>query len=269
VRFGSEGSDRAFVAQPSWIGRRNDRLRFTLFSGLAEPAPPGQGKGGVVDGETPPFSPADSTIECRRRKEEGRFSAARRFMKLIVGLGNPGEKYAATRHNVGFWVIDRLAERWQIPVQQSKWKGLTGSGRVMGEHVVLLKPMTYMNLSGESVRPACDWLKCDIGDLVVLYDDMDLPLGQLRLRKKGSSGGHRGMQSLIHHLETQEFKRIKIGIGRPETPMSVPDYVLSPFTREERPLIEDAVEKAAEAVHQWVVSTFDEAMNRFNRRGAG
>ena len=190
-------------------------------------------------------------------------------MKLIVGLGNPGEKYAATRHNVGFWVIDRLAERWQIPVNQSKWKGLTGSGRVMGERVVLLKPMTYMNLSGESVRPACDWLKCDIEDVAVICDDLDLPPGQLRLRKKGSSGGHRGLESLIEHLGTNEFKRVRIGIGHPADRMPVVDYVISPFTREERPLIEEAVERAAEAIHQWVVSTFDEAMNRFNRRGAG
>jgi PTH1 family peptidyl-tRNA hydrolase len=195
--------------------------------------------------------------------------AARFFMKLIVGLGNPGEKYAATRHNVGFWVIDRLAERWQIPVNQSKWKGLTGSGRVMGERVVLLKPMTYMNLSGESVRPACDWLKCDIEDVAVVCDDLDLPPGQLRLRKKGSSGGHRGLESLIEHLGTNEFKRVRIGIGHPAGRMPVVDYVISPFTREERPLIEETVERAAEAIHQWVVSTFDEAMNRFNRRGTG
>ncbi|MFS8513121.1 MAG: aminoacyl-tRNA hydrolase [Planifilum fulgidum] len=190
-------------------------------------------------------------------------------MKLIVGLGNPGEKYAATRHNVGFWVIDRLAERWQIPVRQNRWKGLAGSGLVMGERVVLLKPMTYMNLSGESVRPALDWLKCDIEEMAVICDDLDLPPGQLRLRKKGSSGGHRGLQSLIDHLGTNGFKRIRIGIGRPAGRMPVADYVVSPFTREELPLIEEAVERAAEAIHQWVVSTFDEAMNRFNRRGAG
>ncbi len=191
------------------------------------------------------------------------------MMKLIVGLGNPGEKYAATRHNVGFWVIDRLAERWQIPVRQNRWKGLAGSGLVMGERVVLLKPMTYMNLSGESVRPALDWLKCDIEDLAVVCDDLDLPPGTLRLRKKGSSGGHRGLQSLIDHLGTNEFKRVRIGIGHPAGRMPVVDYVLSPFTREERPSIEEAVERAAEAIHQWVVSDFDQAMNRFNRRGAG
>jgi PTH1 family peptidyl-tRNA hydrolase len=191
------------------------------------------------------------------------------LMKLIVGLGNPGEKYAATRHNVGFWVIDRLAERWQIPVRQNRWKGLAGSGLVMGERVVLLKPMTYMNLSGESVRPALDWLKCDIEDLAVVCDDLDLPPGTLRLRKKGSSGGHRGLQSLIDHLGTNEFKRVRIGIGHPAGRMPVVDYVLSPFTREERPSIEEAVERAAEAIHQWVVSDFDQAMNRFNRRGAG
>lgn len=188
-------------------------------------------------------------------------------MKLIVGLGNPGEKYAMTRHNVGFWVIDRLAERWRIPVQQKKWKGLTGSGQVMGERVILLKPMTYMNLSGESVRPACDWLKCDIGELAVICDDLDLPLGQLRLRKKGGSGGHRGLQSLIDHLGTSEFKRVRIGIGRPSGQIPVSDFVLSPFTPEERPLIEEAVERAAEAIHHWMGSTFEEAMNRFNRSG--
>lgn len=170
---------------------------------------------------------------------------------------------------MGFWVIDRLAERWQISMNQSKWKGLTGSGRVMGERVVLLKPMTYMNLSGESVRPACDWLKCDIEDVAVVCDDLDLPPGQLRLRKKGSSGGHRGLESLIEHLGTNEFKRVRIGIGHPAGRMPVVDYVISPFTREERPLIEETVERAAEAIHQWVVSTFDEAMNRFNRRGTG
>ncbi len=190
-------------------------------------------------------------------------------MKLIVGLGNPGEKYAATRHNVGFWVIDRLAERWQIPVRQNRWKGLAGSGLVMGERVVLLKPMTYMNLSGESVRPALDWLKCDIEDLAVVCDDLDLPPGTLRLRKKGSSGGHRGLQSLLDHLGPNEFKRVRIGIGHPAGRMRVVDYVLSPFTREERPSIEEAVERAVEAIHQWVVSDFDQAMNRFNRRGAG
>lgn len=184
-------------------------------------------------------------------------------MKLIVGLGNPGKKYENTRHNIGFWVIDRLSEQWGIPLSKEKWKGMVGEGIVDGEKVVLLKPMTFMNLSGESVRPAMDWLKLSIEDLVVIYDDMDLPLGQVRLRLKGSAGGHNGMKSIIAHLGTDQFKRIKLGIGRPIS-ISVPDYVLSNFSADEMPFAKDASERGAKAVNTWVEESFLMAMNKYN-----
>jgi PTH1 family peptidyl-tRNA hydrolase len=187
-------------------------------------------------------------------------------MKIIVGLGNPGIKYALTRHNIGFWVIDELSRVWGIPVQKEKWKAEVGEGIVEGEKVILIKPLTYMNLSGESVRPAVEWLKADLEDLCVVYDDLDLPPGKIRLRLKGSSGGHNGMKSIIQHLGTDEFKRIKIGIGRPEGGMSVPDYVLSPFKKEEEEVIADAVSRAAQAIDRWVKSNFQEAMNVYNIR---
>ncbi|MGA8942992.1 MAG: aminoacyl-tRNA hydrolase [Thermoactinomyces sp.] len=187
-------------------------------------------------------------------------------MKLVVGLGNPGIKYAKTRHNIGFWVIDRLSEKWGIPVNREKWRGVTGEGFVHGEKVVLLKPMTYMNLSGESVRAAVDWLKIDLDDLCVIYDDLDLPPGQIRLRLKGSSGGHNGMKSIIRHLGTDQFKRIKLGIGHPAGKRPVIDHVLSSFSKEELEQITDAVDRAKDAVDKWVETNFSQAMNQYNLR---
>jgi len=186
-------------------------------------------------------------------------------MKVIVGLGNPGMKYALTRHNIGFWVIDELSRRWGIPVTKEKWKAEVGEGMVRGEKVILMKPLTYMNLSGESVRPAMDWLKADLAELCVIYDDLDLSPGRIRLRLKGSSGGHNGMKSLIQHLGTDEFKRVKIGIGRPERgKQTVPDYVLSPFAKNELDLMHEAVSKAADAMETWLDHPFLEVMNRYN-----
>ncbi|MBA4601250.1 aminoacyl-tRNA hydrolase [Thermoactinomyces mirandus] len=187
-------------------------------------------------------------------------------MKLVVGLGNPGMKYANTRHNIGFFVIDRLSEKWGIPVNKEKWRGETGEGFVYGEKVVLLKPMTYMNLSGESVRSAVDFLKIDLEEVCVIYDDLDLPPGQIRLRLKGSSGGHNGMKSIIHHLGTDQFKRIKLGIGRPPGKMSVINYVLSSFDKEELEQIADAAGRAADAVDKWLETNFLLAMNQYNSR---
>lgn len=187
-------------------------------------------------------------------------------MKLVVGLGNPGFKYAKTRHNIGFWVIDHLGEKWGIPVNREKWRGEVGEGFVHGEKVILLKPMTYMNLSGESVRAAVDWLKLDLDEICVIYDDLDLPPGQIRLRLKGSSGGHNGMKSIIQHLGTDQFKRIKLGIGRPSGKMTVINYVLSSFNKEELEPITDAVDRAKDAVDKWVQNDFSQAMNYYNLR---
>lgn len=184
---------------------------------------------------------------------------------MIIGLGNPGIKYALTRHNVGFWLIDVLAERWGISVKKEKWKSLVGEGVIQGEKVILIKPQTYMNLSGEAVRPAIDYLKADIEDICVVYDDLDLPPGKIRLRLKGSSGGHNGMKSIIHHLGTDQFKRVKIGIGRPERgQQSIPDYVLSPFAKEELDIIHESVSKVADAMETWLKYPFLEVMNRYN-----
>lgn len=185
-------------------------------------------------------------------------------MKLIVGLGNPGLKYAQTRHNVGFFAIDRLSEAWGIPMNTHKWEADVGEGHLRGEKVMLCKPQTYMNRSGMAVRPIVDYFNFDIDDIVLIYDDLDLPPGRIRLRLKGSAGGHNGMKSVIQHLGTDHFKRIRIGIGRPEPPRSVTDYVLRPFAKDEEELVADALDRVVEAINCWTDSTFLEAMNRYN-----
>ncbi|USG65908.1 aminoacyl-tRNA hydrolase [Brevibacillus ruminantium] len=185
-------------------------------------------------------------------------------MKVIVGLGNPGKKYEDTRHNAGFMAIDKINDKWGIPVQQNKFRALVGEGRIDGEKVLLVKPQTYMNLSGESIAEILKFYKLGPEDVVVIYDDLDLPPGQLRLREKGSAGGHNGIKSLIMHMGTQDFNRIKIGIGRPEPGRSVSDYVLHPFSTEERPLISEAVDLAAEAAAMWMKEPFLKVMNKYN-----
>lgn len=186
-------------------------------------------------------------------------------MKLIVGLGNPGKQYEKTRHNVGFEVIDALAKRWSIALDQAKHKGMYGSGIVNGEKVILLKPLTYMNLSGESIGAIMHFFKVEVEDFVVLYDDLDLPPGKIRLRQKGSAGGHNGMKSTIAHLSTQEFNRIRIGIGRPTVPMAISDYVLSRFQAEEWSDINQAIEKSAAACESWLTTSFLQVMNEYNQ----
>lgn len=185
-------------------------------------------------------------------------------MKVIIGLGNPGKKYEDTRHNAGFLAIDKINDKWNIPVQQNKFRALVGEGRIEGEKVLLVKPQTYMNLSGESVAEILKFYKLGPEDIVVIYDDLDLPPGHLRLREKGSAGGHNGIKSLIQHMGTQEFKRIKIGIGRPEPGRSVSDYVLHPFSATERPLIDEAAELAAAAAAMWTREPFVKVMNQYN-----
>lgn len=187
------------------------------------------------------------------------------LMKVIVGLGNPGMKYALTKHNVGFWVIDQLSEKWMIPLSTEKWKAEIGEGNVNGEKVILVKPLTYMNLSGESVRLICDFFKLSIDDLLIVYDDLDLPVGKIRLRLKGGSGGHNGMKSIIGQLGTEQFKRVKVGIGRPKGRIPVVDHVLTPFPKDERIEVEAAVDRSVEAICSWQEKDdFMYAMNHFN-----
>ncbi|WP_432353757.1 aminoacyl-tRNA hydrolase [Sporosarcina sp. A2] len=185
-------------------------------------------------------------------------------MKMIIGLGNPGKQYATTRHNVGFQAIDLLAEQLNAPVMQTKFNGMITTVYVGTEKVMLVKPLTFMNLSGECVRPLMDYYEIDDDEIVVIYDDLDLVPGKLRLRAKGGAGGHNGMKSLIAHLGTNEFNRIRIGVGRPDGPMSVADYVLSSFGKDEQPLIQEAVEKSAAATRAWVNHPFLEIMNEYN-----
>ncbi|WP_313894755.1 aminoacyl-tRNA hydrolase [Psychrobacillus sp.] len=185
-------------------------------------------------------------------------------MKIIIGLGNPGKQYEATRHNIGFHVIDELANRLNIPLTQSKFNGMYGISHVGTEKVMLLKPLTYMNLSGECIVPMMDYFDVEDEEIVVIYDDLDLQVGKLRLRQKGSAGGHNGIKSIIQHLGTQEFNRIRIGVDRPTNGMKVPDYVLSKFSDDEKIDISNAVKKSADACELWLSKSFLEVMNTYN-----
>lgn len=185
-------------------------------------------------------------------------------MKIIVGLGNPGKQYAATRHNIGFHVIDELSKRLDIPLTQSKFNGMYGIGHVGTEKVMLLKPLTYMNLSGECIVPMMDYYEVNDDEIVVIYDDLDLQVGKLRLRQKGSAGGHNGIKSIIQHLGSQEFNRIRIGVDRPKNGMKVPDYVLSNFSEDEKIEMIHAVKNSANACEDWITKKFLDVMNTYN-----
>ncbi|MGM7637421.1 aminoacyl-tRNA hydrolase [Bacillus sp. Hm123] len=186
-------------------------------------------------------------------------------MKLIVGLGNPGSKYEGTRHNIGFDIIDELAERFQTPLTEAKHKGVYAVVRKGTEKMILLKPLTYMNLSGESIGEVMRYYNIDVEDLLVIYDDLDLPVGKIRLRQKGSAGGHNGIKSTIAHVGTQQFNRIRIGIDRPTPPMKVSDYVLGRFTAEEQASMKSVITTSVDAVEAWIDQPFLEVMNKFNQ----
>ena len=185
-------------------------------------------------------------------------------MKIIVGLGNPGRQYEETRHNIGFQVIDELSTKWNTPLNQSKFNGMYGITHIGSEKVMLLKPLTYMNLSGECIVPMMDYYDVEDDQFIVIYDDLDLQAGKLRLRQKGSAGGHNGIKSIIQHLGTQEFNRIRIGVDRPKNGMKVTDYVLARFTEDEKPDIADAVKRSADACEAWLSKSFLEVMNTYN-----
>ena len=188
-------------------------------------------------------------------------------MYIIAGLGNPGSKYAHTRHNAGFEAVERLADRYRIDIGNKKFQALCGTGVIEGQKVLLLKPQTYMNLSGESLRAACDFYKIDPEtELIVLYDDVSLAPGQLRIRKKGSAGGHNGMKSIIAHLGTQVFLRVKIGVGEKPSGYDLADYVLGHFSREDQAEMADAFDRAAQAAARLVTEEAEHVMNEFNTR---
>ncbi len=183
-------------------------------------------------------------------------------MYLIVGLGNPGKKYEHTRHNMGFEVIDLLSDMAKIDVDKNVFNGLLGRGKIFDEDVMLFKPTTYMNLSGTAVKQVVDYFKIELSDIIVICDDMALPVGTIRLRSKGSSGGQKGLQNIIDLLGTEEFKRIRVGIGEPE--FDAIDYVLGKPLKEEMPMIEEAINNAVEAIKEALRSDFERAMSRFN-----
>lgn len=185
-------------------------------------------------------------------------------MKLIVGLGNPTAKYDKTRHNVGFEVIDKLSKEYNIAVDTAKHKGLYGKGRIAGETVILLKPMTYMNLSGESVVAVANYFKIAVEDIIVIYDDINLDVGRLRIREKGSAGGHNGIKNMIAHLGTDAFPRIRVGVGMKPPKMDLADYVLSHFTKEEQVMMEEGYDKACKALELMVMDDVPKAMNDYN-----
>ena len=188
-------------------------------------------------------------------------------MYIIVGLGNPGRQYRHTKHNAGFEVIDILAEKYNISVDAKKHKARIGKGVIEGQKVVLAKPQTFMNLSGESVRELIDFYKIDAAaELLIVYDDISLEPGQLRLREKGSAGGHNGIKSIIAHLGGQEFKRIKVGIGEKPRGYDLADYVLSHFSKGEQELMKESFERAAAAAVRIVEGDMAAAMNEYNKK---
>lgn len=185
-------------------------------------------------------------------------------MKLIVGLGNPGRDYEKTRHNTGFMALDLIAKELNISVTSEKFKGLYGKGNVKGESVILLKPQTYMNLSGESIKECVDFYKIDLENLIVIYDDIDIEKGVVKIRKQGGAGSHNGMKSVIECLESQQFARVRVGIGMPEYKDDLINYVIGYVPKDEKEILDKSCEKAKEAVIEIVKSGIDMAMNKLN-----
>ena len=187
-------------------------------------------------------------------------------MYLIAGLGNPTREYEKTRHNVGFEAIDILADKAGTTVTEKKHKALYGKGYIGGQKVILAKPQTYMNLSGESIREIADFYKIEPENIIILCDDINLSEGQLRIRLKGSAGGHTGLKNIISHLGTQEFPRIRIGVGEKPRGMDLADYVLGRFPKEQQAVMEEAYRDAAEAACMMIEDGADAAMNHYNRK---
>ena len=188
-------------------------------------------------------------------------------MFIIVGLGNPTKEYEGTRHNVGFEVIDRIADKYNISVTDRKSRAFCGKGIIAGQKVLLVKPQTYMNLSGESVRGLVDYYKIDEeSELLVIFDDISLDVGQLRIRKKGSAGGHNGIKNIIAHLGSNVFNRIKVGVGEKPKEYDLADYVLGHFSKAEQEVMEDGYKDAIQAVELILQGDIDGAMNQFNKK---
>lgn len=218
----------------------------------------------IVKPEGNEISPADKKKD-RPGKTAGRIERGS-SMYMIAGLGNPTPEYENTRHNVGFHVIDCIADRFNIDVTENRLKAVCGRGMIGTEKVILLKPQTYMNSSGESVRAAADFYKVTPDRIIIVSDDIDLPQGQLRIRRSGSAGGHNGLKSIIQHLGSEGFNRVRVGIGAKPEGWDLADYVLSKLKGNDRKCMEEAYDRAAKAVEMIVTEGIAAAMNEFNRK---
>lgn len=187
-------------------------------------------------------------------------------MKVIIGLGNPGVHYRGTRHNIGFQVVDRLAEIHHILISTKRFKSLYGTGWIDSQRVILVKAMTFMNRSGEAVRKVVHFFQVGMEDLIVIHDDLDLPFGRLRFKRRGSDGGHQGVRSIIESMGKNTFLRLKVGIGRPPKGMDPAEYVLSPFDEAEQPPLDQIISQAAESLMAMLLEGINTAMNRYQKK---
>lgn len=185
-------------------------------------------------------------------------------MYLIVGLGNPGNEYENTRHNMGFKVLNKLSEKYNIPITKKKFNGNYGTGIIENEKVILLEPQTYMNLSGEAIKPMLDFYKVAPSNLLIIYDDIDVEPGKIKIRMKGGPGTHNGMKSVVKEVGTEEFPRVRVGIGQPIIKLAMVDYVIGYVPEEELKILNDGIEKAEEAVEEILKHGINYAMNKFN-----
>jgi PTH1 family peptidyl-tRNA hydrolase len=189
------------------------------------------------------------------------------IVKIIAGLGNPGMEYVGTRHNVGFDAIDRLAEEYNISMNQEKFKGVYGTGIINGEKVLVVKPMTYMNNSGECIGELVRFYKLESSDVIVISDDINLNVGGLRIRDKGSAGGHNGLKSIIYHLHSEDFLRVRVGVGMKKQGQDLAKHVLSKVSKEDEELMSDAIDNAAKAAAMLVTDEATKVMNKYNSKG--
>lgn len=185
-------------------------------------------------------------------------------MYLIVGLGNPEADYSNTRHNMGFNVINKLSKQYEIEVNRTKFKGLYGTGTIEGQKVILLKPQTYMNLSGESIIEFKNFYKLENSEIIIVYDDLDLDIGDIRIRKKGGPGTHNGMKSVVHYLSSDEFPRVRVGIGKPEQNQDLIQYVIGPIPENEKELLEQGTTRAKDAIIEMLKNGIESGMNKYN-----
>lgn len=185
-------------------------------------------------------------------------------MYLIVGLGNPEEDYTGTRHNMGFDTINKIAEKYNIKINKKKFNGIYEKCNIEGKEVILLKPQTYMNLSGNCVREFVNFYKVKLQEIIIIYDDIDVKQSSIKIRKKGSSGGHNGMKSIVENLKTTEFPRVRVGIGAPKPNQDMVKYVIGPISKEEKEILGQGTTKASEAIVEILKNGIDIAMNKYN-----